>query len=549
MLKKILSSLATLTLVAGSVTTTTAWTEHKNHNSGDAQKQNSHSSQNYNLRGGELNSFTKNTSIQDDDINQIYSYNNVIYVGTLSYGLWESIDNGVTFTQNKSVLNNVSVSSIIAYDNILYLGTSNGLWESIDNGVTFTQNTSIPINTRITKIVTYNNVIYVGTFYEGLWESNNFGKWFWDAAGTSYIPNIYAYNNIIYVGKSDGLYESFNNGKTFTKNKSLPNSIDIISIYAYNDVVYVLTGFQGLYESKDNQTFTKNTSIPNTTAIESNQIYAYNNVVYVSTTYLYESNDNGQTFTKNTSIPNNYDNQEYELYGLNSVVYVSYQNQLETNAGLYESSDNGKTFNKNTSVPGYDTVWTFYSYNNILYFGGTDGLYESKFYATVNEPNQIINSYNDLLYANPINFNFDWTLLSQVKITDNSSKTPTTKTLTSGSYQIKDDGNYTVTFSLKNGDTITNTFFLKNGYDFSQGINAATWDPTTSYLDIYLNQAVVNNIINNWINHFAREDLLSYINRIKLWNELFTNKRLKDWMASTFNKSIFENLDDHILTQ
>ena len=49
MLKRILSSLATLTLIAGSVTTTTAWTEHKNQNGGDTQKQNSQSSQDYGL--------------------------------------------------------------------------------------------------------------------------------------------------------------------------------------------------------------------------------------------------------------------------------------------------------------------------------------------------------------------------------------------------------------------------------------------------------------------------------------------------------------------
>ena len=54
MLKRILSSLATLILVAGSVTTTTAWTEHKNQNNGDTQKQNPQSSQNYNIRDGML---------------------------------------------------------------------------------------------------------------------------------------------------------------------------------------------------------------------------------------------------------------------------------------------------------------------------------------------------------------------------------------------------------------------------------------------------------------------------------------------------------------
>ena len=82
MLKKILSLLATLTLVAGSVTTTTAWAENKNQNISDSQKQNPQSSQGYNLRDGEVNSFTQNKTIPSDEneVKQIYSYNNVLYV-------------------------------------------------------------------------------------------------------------------------------------------------------------------------------------------------------------------------------------------------------------------------------------------------------------------------------------------------------------------------------------------------------------------------------------------------------------------------------------
>ena len=102
MLKKILSSLATLTLVAGSVTTTTAWTEHKNQNVGDKQKQNPQSSQKYNISNN--TDFTKTTSFPPDNSQQLYAYNGVVYsYGKENANLYESFDNGQTWKQNQTI--------------------------------------------------------------------------------------------------------------------------------------------------------------------------------------------------------------------------------------------------------------------------------------------------------------------------------------------------------------------------------------------------------------------------------------------------------------
>ena len=137
MLKRILSSLATLTLVAGSVTSTTAWTEHKNQNGGDTQKQKSQSSQNYSL---DRTKFTKNSSLSNEIIESVYSYKNTIYVGTFDNGLWQSTDNGKTFTKNKNIfVKSGEISAIYSYNNVLYIG-EDLLYESTDNGKTFFPN-------------------------------------------------------------------------------------------------------------------------------------------------------------------------------------------------------------------------------------------------------------------------------------------------------------------------------------------------------------------------------------------------------------------------
>ena len=133
---------------------------------------------------------------------------------------------------------------------------------------------------------------------------------------------------------------------------------------------------------------------------------------------------------------------------------------------------------------------------------------------TVNQPDETIENGNYLLYAKPINFTFNWKLLDSVAITHNAGPFPVTNVITSGSYQIKNDGNYKVTFRLKNGTVVQKDFFLKNNYDFSQGINAAVWNPTTRMLDIYFNQITAYILENFWIDSPIILDVLDWVREL-----------------------------------
>ena len=191
-MKKILISFATLTLVAGASTSTTAWKQ-TNQKQKDYQAANS----NYNLSTNKY--FGKNTSLPRYT-SVVYGSDNVIYA--LSYGLWESTDNGKTFTKNTSIPTNINVDSIYAYNGIVYAGAGNAagvsyLYESTDNGQTFHKNNSIPLSLDSID-----------------------------------IDLIYAYNNVIYLGSDvdagGGLYESTDNGQTFQKNTSFTQAISNI---------------------------------------------------------------------------------------------------------------------------------------------------------------------------------------------------------------------------------------------------------------------------------------------------------------------------------
>ena len=563
MVKKLLSSLATLTLVVGSVTSTTAWTEYKNQNNENIKNQNNQSSQDYSLNKNQWSYFKRLGFLRDASV--VYAYDDVIYVsGGPFYDngiLYESVDNGVTWNQNKSLLSGLAISNFFGYNNIVYVASSNGgFWESFDNGKTFTQNKSLTGNI-FNSVYAYNNVIYV-TGYYGFWESFDNGKTF---TQNKSIPNdslrTYYFNKVVYIETDgNGFWESFDNGKTFMQNSSIPNNNEETEVYGYDtnaNIIYVVTYNGGLWESFDNgKTFTQNKSLPTVSKIYG-AVYA--GYIYAGTdSGLYESEDGGKNWDLIFNPPGQIDNvYVYSNYGYaHYIVYVETSGSGEGyGMSFYESTDNGRTFNeKKLTQNNSDTIEDLFTYNKATYIATDNGLYEQKPYATVTYPNKIIDNYNDLLYANPINFSFDWTLLSQVTITDNSSKTPKTKTLTSGNYQIKNDGNYTVIFHLKNGDVsnikenpLQETFVLKTGYDFSQGINAATWDPTTSYLNIYLNEAIANNI--KTVDTKSQRPialLLSYISNIygtTSWNDILSNKTLENWFNDAVGSNIFNNLD------
>ena len=307
MLKKLLTSFATLTLVAGAVTSSTAWIQQKNVHQKNISKKPKNIKKlnpNYSLHS---NNFHHINSIPDSfEDSNIYGYNNVIYAiyGDDSfpfYGhLYESTDNGKTFAENTSIPTNSDVTLIYAYNNVVYVLADGGLWESTDNGKTFHQNTSIPTDAEVLSIYAYNKVVYCGTDESGLYESTDNGKTFVKNALAPLKLSIgVGYNNVIYAAYNGSIWESRDNGKTFVENSSIEiiNRYHFIDdIYAYNNKIYVGTGSysghgfgNGLYESSDNGvSFQLNSSISSTSG--TSEIRAYNNVVYLNVTDSFSKN-------------------------------------------------------------------------------------------------------------------------------------------------------------------------------------------------------------------------------------------------------------------
>ena len=612
MVKRILSSLATLTLVAGSVTTTTAWTEHKTSNKEDSQNLNSKSSEDYNVQNDDYKNLLKNSFLGSKKLDDVYVYNNVIYVATDLDKVYESRDGGKTFVQNTSFtpFGPDSEFKFYAYNNVIYVYDKLGsdfLLESTDGGKTFVNEEPIAftLNPKIDTIYGYNKVIYLGTKRAGLWESIDNGSTFHQTtfrqAFINHIINdgVGIYLTCVYAG----VFESYDNGKSFTRNTSVPIEGNTISLlYYYNNVLYVDTD-NGLYEASDGyDTFVKNTYMPpQNDSLQS--IYAYNNVVYVGTYFqgLWESFDNGKTFTQNTSLPIQTEITP-KVYAHNGFVYVYYSDgNIGQKPGmtLYNSYDNGKTFSSNKSIPSGDAVSSinlYSAFNNIAFIATSQGLFESgqETIANVDKPNETLGQGDDLFYNHPINFSFDWTLLSSVTIKHNTSFVPVTDVITSGNYQIKNNGNYTVKFIGQGGQIMTKTFYLDTKYDFSTGFNTTTFNKTnqldsngnliydldiaidgeTAYelynyiqpgkegdTDSVLDDLVSKDILDNpWKDSLSQNSLEKSINKdgslispyqktISLYNQITeSSRKLESWLNysghqyADFHGNLYENL-------
>ena len=359
-MKKLLTSLATFALIGGTLTSTTAWSQ-----AGKTQQnQTTHQSWANETAQDIANKLAGKTIILKANFwvgKDIANYLPNLRAVLVQQGLL-----------TKDEANDVSCGHLIfakaaSYPACIFTVIKDGQ-KAVANDITL----SVITKNIVHSILTYNQVTYVGT-QNGLWESFDNGKTFVQSTtipSDYYINNLYAANSIIYAETYNGvIYQSTDNGKTFAPNSLIPYYIN--NIYAVKNVIYVGSEVNGLWESTDNgKTFAQIETVSDSVTITS--IYAYNNVIYVGTNDgLYESLDNGKTFTHIGH------SQIQQIYAYNNVIYLSQSPNHVAKEELFESFDNGKIFTQYTAISGDYNINNIYAADNVIYVGTGDGLYES----------------------------------------------------------------------------------------------------------------------------------------------------------------------------
>ena len=163
------------------------------------------------------------------------------------------------------------------------------------------------------------------------------------------------------------------------------------------------------------------------------------------------------------------------------------------------------------------------------------GLEDYSTFMTYNDPNKILKNEDEIyyLYNSSQSITFNSTYLTSATVSNKQVPLDKPYTLDGSNTGV----NYTIRVYFKD-PSVANSYYgnqgdgsvemhivIHNKYDFSKGIDDITWDPTTSMLDIYLDQDIVN-IINSRVykGHANPYNLLAWLDKNNYWSNIINNK-------------------------
>lgn len=312
---------------------------------------------------------------------------NLIFTGVLN--IWKSTNGGTSFTKvnnwsspTAATYTHADIHFLRYYGNKLYCGSDGGIYESSDNGVTFTSKTAGLQISQFYKIAvskqTSANMVgglqdNGGYGYSGNQWKNYYGA---DGMDTGVDPNN---SNKFYgfIQNGGGLYVSTNGGNSLNTsiNKPSGETGNWVTPLAINATGQVFAGYKKVYRLNGSSWVAGTTAF--STAIENVIIDPSNdNIMYVSdASKLYKSTDKGVNFTLVYTFPTTV--KSICVHTTNSAkVYAVTQG---TSGQVYQSNNGGTSFTSiSTGLPSIGKnviVHQGQDPNNMLYLGTTLGVY------------------------------------------------------------------------------------------------------------------------------------------------------------------------------
>ncbi|MCB8999645.1 MAG: T9SS type A sorting domain-containing protein [Bacteroidales bacterium] len=315
-----------------------------------------------------------NTGINGGFISTITldSSSNYIYVGTHGHGVFISTDNGLSWKASNSGFSEgaLNIASIAISEDKVYVGTYyDGIYSS-DNKGNFWKSISHGLpNTYVSSIAVKGEYIFAGLDGSGIFLSTDNGN-NWNPIYQGISPTnpigvsvLKIIDSIIYAGTSEGMLNSFDNGKVWTK---VGSNLYGSSITNYDSYVFFAEGGLGTCLSTESGSQSKwffidslKKELPITSlAICSKNLFAgTRNGVFLSS-------DNGKNWT--------YVNNGLSENGLNVSSLAANENTIFIGTyagGLYRSIDNGNSWISVSQDIIQTTVWTIALNENYMYLG------------------------------------------------------------------------------------------------------------------------------------------------------------------------------------
>lgn len=313
--------------------------------------------------------------------------NDVLITGITGSGIYNTTNNGTTWTAMNNGLTDFSISKLYKdAQNNYYAGTSSGkVFKSINQGATWTQIYS-NINNHINSIRTFGNSIYLSSLYFGIESSEDNGITWNQKNNNLLISGIsslaFSNNHEIYAGSYNGFYYSSNDGTSWQRRGagSLPTPrINSIFREANGNILVGLREY-GIYRSTDNG----NSWQESNNGIIAENMFNHikkspNGFLYTlgssfdDTLRLYRSSDNGMNWTK-LFRPNSSQFHQFTIDGSGRLYLAGTSASLQ--ASIIRSTDNGNTWSQ-IVLPQFDFTDNLTAFGNNLYMTTTAKLYTS----------------------------------------------------------------------------------------------------------------------------------------------------------------------------
>lgn len=280
-----------------------------------------------------------------------------IFAGLNAGGLQVTTDKGATWTNLTSAFPAaLSVYDLKRRETEIFAATSKGIFRSADNGASWQELISGPPFTVVRSLTVNGNTLLAGLgsvssgssgsvgVYKSVFDGISWGAWM----PTSGIPNTVAVNamgangNLLLAGTSKGLFQSTDDGDTWSLVAGLPEWLSVNTLVVSGDAIYAGAN-TGLFRSTGNGVSW--TTLNNTlTCAQASGFVKHGTKILASTGHgsVFETLDDGTVWTRFTAL---------DGYGVGRIVSTGTHLVASTGRGIVSSSDHGATWTNGTGLP------------------------------------------------------------------------------------------------------------------------------------------------------------------------------------------------------
>ncbi|WP_424987830.1 thrombospondin type 3 repeat-containing protein [Flagellimonas alvinocaridis] len=315
-----------------------------------------------------------NNGINGQSVLSVFAEEQEIYAATFNGQVFHSSDYGASWSLESDGITGYQVSDFVSFNSKIYAATQGGLFEN-EGGPTWSL-IDIPGMGPggIRSMTVHNGVFYAAEGGVIFISDDNLATWTQISLGSASFPSMGHHENMVYATTGNGIYYHTNdNGQNWTLVQNTETDNYAHHILFLNEKI-LMTTRDGLYESLNDGISWSFSSL----GIKAQQISAFaSNDTYIFTGTIsngvFRSDDNGASWE---AISNGLESSNTK--SIHDIVALDNEVIIGTSSGIYKSTDNGDSWTIKLN-PGINQGPQNLAYDNgvLVTTASEDGVYIS----------------------------------------------------------------------------------------------------------------------------------------------------------------------------